>query len=482
MAFSLTTFTDQLRYLPYNEWDNDYKERLNTLADQSPWRLQYHIEPKVGLLNDPNGFSYFNGQWQLFYQYYPFGPVHGLKSWFHLTSSNLFHWQEGEIALTPDNPFDSHGAYSGSAIAIDDQLFMFYTGNVRDENWQRIPYQNGAWMDQAGHVTKEKLPLITPPDFVTDHFRDPNIFEFEGEYYALLGAQLRDGNCGVILLYRVIDQDVKKWEYVGILDIGESELGYMVECPAIAFVEGHPVLFFCPQGLAQDVDPYDNIYPNKYIVAETFDPEHAKLVNPSTMQNVDEGFEYYAATTANGAHEEALSVAWIGGPEMASPTDDYGYQGALSMIRSLSLVDGKLHQTPVVPADAFSKAPLIIAGTEILEHNHYVLDTTIQPGDSETINFFLGEQDDEGLFLTVDATSGIVTLDRSHTDYPVSEASGTTRMAQVTPGESIRVNAYVDESLVEIYVNEGERVLTGRYFPRAGHTGVKVTQGIVHMF
>ncbi|POD88582.1 Beta-fructofuranosidase [Lactiplantibacillus plantarum subsp. plantarum] len=63
-------------------------------ARQSKWRMQHHIQPASGLLNDPNGFSYFNGQWHLFYQSFPFGPVHGLKSWQHMTSDNLVDWHD----------------------------------------------------------------------------------------------------------------------------------------------------------------------------------------------------------------------------------------------------------------------------------------------------------------------------------------------------------------------------------------------------
>jgi beta-fructofuranosidase len=35
-----------------------------------------------GLLNDPNGFVWYNGRYYLFYQWFPFGAVHGMKHWF----------------------------------------------------------------------------------------------------------------------------------------------------------------------------------------------------------------------------------------------------------------------------------------------------------------------------------------------------------------------------------------------------------------
>ncbi|MBT8916820.1 beta-fructofuranosidase [Lactobacillus delbrueckii subsp. bulgaricus] len=127
--------------------------------------------------------------------------MHGLKSWVHLTSSDLVHWENLGEAVYPDTPLDSHGAYSGSAKAIGDKLFLMYTGNVRDENWVRHSYQVGAWMDEEGKATKLETPLINSPEHVTEHFRDPQILEHDGKYYAILGAQDKETKAGKISLY-----------------------------------------------------------------------------------------------------------------------------------------------------------------------------------------------------------------------------------------------------------------------------------------
>src|SRR5574343_167737 len=82
-----------------------------------PHRPQWHLSPPVGLLNDPNGFIQHKGRYHLFYQWNPLACAHGAKFWGHWSSADLVHWRHEPVALVPAESYESHGCYSGSAVA-----------------------------------------------------------------------------------------------------------------------------------------------------------------------------------------------------------------------------------------------------------------------------------------------------------------------------------------------------------------------------
>ncbi|MGZ7246647.1 sucrose-6-phosphate hydrolase, partial [Streptococcus pyogenes] len=49
----------------------------------------------------------------------------------------------------------------------------------------------------------------------------------------------------------------------------------------------------------------------------------------------------------NAPDGRSLIVSWIGLPDVEYPTDAFDYQGAMSLVKELSIKDGKLYQYPV---------------------------------------------------------------------------------------------------------------------------------------
>ena len=93
-------------------------------------RPVFHLTPRVGWLNDPNGFSFYDGLYHLFYQYNPYRPFWGPMHWGHVISRDLLHWTYQPAVLAPDQPYDNgNGCFSGSAQTLDDgRQILLYTG------------------------------------------------------------------------------------------------------------------------------------------------------------------------------------------------------------------------------------------------------------------------------------------------------------------------------------------------------------------
>ena len=70
---------------------------------QEPGRPKVHFSPIRGWLNDPSGMIYYQGTWSFCYANTRFNNVMAgpNNAWGHATSSDLLHWEEQPLFLTP---------------------------------------------------------------------------------------------------------------------------------------------------------------------------------------------------------------------------------------------------------------------------------------------------------------------------------------------------------------------------------------------
>jgi len=59
----------------------EIKTTKNTDLYQEPHRTQFHFSPPGHWMNDPNGMVYYQGEYHLFYKYFPDSTVWGPMHW-----------------------------------------------------------------------------------------------------------------------------------------------------------------------------------------------------------------------------------------------------------------------------------------------------------------------------------------------------------------------------------------------------------------
>lgn len=444
---------------------------LYNLIKKSDYRQSYHIQPITGLSSDPNGFIYHKGIWHLYYQWCPWGAVHGLKYWYHTTSKDLIHWQNEGIGIHPDTIYDNKGVHSGSGFSTDDELYLFYTGNHRDENWVRTPYTCLAQLTDEGELKKMPQPLFGPHPDYTEHQRDPKVVYNEADqtYYILLGAQSKDLK-GKVLIYSSKEL-LQGWTFAGELKVpGYEELGGMWECPSIARIGEKDVLVFSPQ-YTKLPHRGDSTNHNVYLIGQmdygnlTFQPD-------GDYRHLDYGFDFYAAQFAANVKDKdkAILTAWIGLPDNHYPTEEEDWEGSLVLPRELRIVDGRLLQLPVSQISDLRHEKITSKGqlpriAEIQIKN--------KGGDAE-LKLFSKADGSGGLHLRYVAANQTFTIDRSQMDLRFNEEVG--EVLDVPLEQDLTELAiYIDRSSVEIFFNGGEATFTTHLYPTKEETSYQVS-------
>ncbi|KAF6575445.1 MULTISPECIES: sucrose-6-phosphate hydrolase [unclassified Paenibacillus] len=443
---------------------------LEEKVEQCHWRQAFHIQPPTGLLNDPNGFSYYQGEYHLFYQWFPLGTDHGMKYWYHLKSNDLVTWNSAGIGIAPGDYFDSHGAYSGSALEHEGKLYMLYTGNARDEDWIRHPYQCMAVMDENGHITKWEHPVISNvPEGYTDHFRDPKLWKDGDSFYCVIGAQ-RTNLTGCAVLYR--STDLRTWEFEGELCTGLESFGYMWECPDYFELNEAGVLIFSPQGLEPSGDENRNIYQSGYVIGKPLDTE-TRTLEHGAFHELDRGFDFYAPQTMIDPQGRRIMVAWMGLPDIEYPTDPNGWAHCLTLPRELTLHEGKLLQRPIPELTTLRRnredrvADTLFSESKTYEGftgTAYELICEVDLLSAKVFGIEFRASETEKTVIKYNAVSRKLVLDRSQSGEPVATSYGEVRQCPWDK-DHIKLHLFVDASSVEIFVNDGEEVFTSRIFP-----------------
>ncbi|KUM36314.1 glycoside hydrolase family 32 protein [Arthrobacter sp. EpRS71] len=426
---------------------------------------RFHPRPAQGWINDPNGISYINGRYHVFFQYNPSSARHSHINWGHVSSPDLVRWEEHPVALSPQagGP-DSAGCWTGVVTLDDGVPTACYSGIQDHGGHSQVVIARGSadlvsW-EQDGHVAASM-----PEDPLVTAVRDPFIFWFGGARYAMQGAGLADGRAA-LLLYSV--SDLNSWEYKGIWLTSDHPVAAahtpaeIWECPQLVEVPSSSggsswVMMFSLWLSGDDHEHANGV--GHLIGSLTIDPETGLPVfTPTSGGKSDLGRDFYApqiVQLAYGSAESSAAVAepaallwgWANeGPgrdgrrgRAQEEIDDAGWSGVLTHPRVVSVVDGSLVVTPAPEVGAYRGASVATGAAGSVELPGFA-EVLVRGGDgagSGSVELVLGLGADAQVVYS----------------------------GSLAPGEELRI--FIDASLVEVY-RSGSVATTLRSYPAPG--------------
>lgn len=442
------------------------------------WRPVFHAAPQKGWMNDPNGFCEWDGKYHLFFQYNPKEPVWGDIRWGHLVSDDLTVWKELAPALAPGKDYDSGGVFSGSAIAKDGKLFLFYTGvaagGCQSQNLAAAT-ANGRFVKYRGN------PIITTPECCKadgQYFRDPYVWEHDGRFYMLVGAQKKETADGEVLIYR--SDDLYDWTFLNsAASTSNGEWGYMWECPNYAVLNGEEYLIFSPQGVLPDENRFLNKYQSGYFSGK-MNYSRGVFEHDDQFIELDGGFDFYAPQVRKMSDGRTLLIGWLDMWDSPMPEQAEGWAGMMTFPRELRSEQGKIFQLPVKELMERRGKRQSLGLRKIKGEKRrlrpvgevYELLLKIDMSKAVSVTLFLREGEKEATELTYDRAAQQLKLNR---DRSGAGAEGERIMFMAVENAVLDLQILVDRSSIEVFGGVGASVMSARIYPAPSSQGISIS-------
>ena len=457
------------------------------------WRPLYHFTPLKNWTNDPNGLIYLNGTYHLYNQQNPFENKWGHMSWGHATSTDLVHWKHLPIAIPETIDKDTTWRFSGSAVWDKNNtsgfckkggcLVAIYTAdqpNLKKES-QFIAYSNDSGMTYTNY---ENNPVI---DLQKEEFRDPNVFWYEASKQWLMTVALPTEH--KVQFYG--SPDLKNWNLLsefgpqGYTD-ASWECPFLIQLPVNGKADEKKwVLATSAAGGKWGVFI-------QYFVGD-FNGKEFKNDNPAdTVLTVDYGDCFYAAIPWNNlpGHQKTF-IGWM----VPGQTETSPWKGQMSIPRELGLMkttEGiRLVQKPawiiknnlaklsknsfleIKQLELYNKE-IQIANQQVVKNNSYWIEAELDVEHGATSGFKIAQKKDgnkiiEETEIGYDALKNQVYVDKSHSgEGSVKRDKLKQTIDFKRDAGKVKLEILFDKSSLEVFVNNGEQVLSTYIYPGEG--------------
>ena len=467
-------------------------------TEETLYRPNFHFTPKANWMNDPNGMFYLNGNYHLYFQYYPDGNVWGPMHWGHAISKDMITWEEQQVALYPD---DLGYIFSGSAVVdknntsglakdgINPVVAFFTYHDAKSETEGNINYQSQAIaysFNEGMTWTKyENNPVISNPNI--KDFRDPKvIWDVSNKKWIMV---LAAGN--KIMFYSSLN--LKEWTLES--DFGENigAHGGVWECPdlfpmkvndsdetkwvlIVSINPGGPNGGSATQYFVGDFDG------NKF----ELDKDFSNQLEKENSIWLDYGRDNYAGVTWSNIPEKddrKLFMGWMSNWEYARDVPTYTWRSSMTIARELKLKKVNnafyLQSIPVNELYSYTKKSITkdsiktneikeVFSDENINMSRLNIEFELKKIKKEIYNIIFYNKEGDTVSLGLNNIKHEFFIDRKKSgkvDFSDKFASNISIFKTSNIFEELNVQILLDKTSVEVFYNDGEIVMTELFFP-----------------
>ncbi len=440
------------------------------------YRPMFHFTTQKNWINDPNGLVFLNGQYHLFFQHNPIANTPGHIGWGHAVSTNLIDWTELPMAL----PFDGNVmAFSGSVVVDKYNSAGFGTNALialftAHHTTKRLETQHLAFSTDLGHswTPYDHNPVL---DLGKADFRDPKVFWHETTKRWVMLVVLPDEH--KVLFYG--SSNLKNWEYL-------SEFG---PCGATNGIWEVPDMFALPlEGTEHWVLKVDigsgalhGGSGGQYFVGQ-FNGTHFIADSLETCW-LDYGKDFYAALSFANTDNRTVWLAWMNNWQYAQETPTSPWRGAMSIPRELGLCRVQdrifLVQQPVpelekLRTDTFQAQQFSLSATRALPISGQHLEIMVEFELLTATEFGIRFAD---ITIGYNKATQAVFIDRPQP--PLQGFAG--RHSVILEQKVVQLHIFLDSCSIEIFVQQGQFVLTDLVFPTSHALEMYAENGTVQI-
>ncbi|GAA3005876.1 GH32 C-terminal domain-containing protein [Streptosporangium longisporum] len=465
------------------------------------YRPQYHFMPPEHWMNEPHAPLYYDGQYHLFYQQNQHGPYWHNIGWGHQVSPDMVTWRDLPPALVPTaNSVAPDGVWSGDATTDADGNPLLYitAGDDSVRPNQRtglarcatLPCQRDLvdWKMDPAPVTVQSQNLDVGPGRKVrfGEFRDPFVWREGDTWFQLVasGVQTTGGADvgGTALLYTSTDQT--NWTYAGPLMVGDiaahPKTGQVWELPVFLPIGGGKhVLMINPMWSGGSPHNVKYVW---YWIGE-WNAATRKFVPDSTVPRLFDYGEHF--TGPSGFVDEqgrsiVFSIAQDKRTEQGHHDSGWAHNAGLPLQVSLR-PDGDLGVKPLPELTRLhASAQPLVTLTDVTDLNaanqqianvrgdmlHIQLEMSAASANRYGIKVRRSAGGEEETLFSYDRNADTFAVDRtrSGTVSSLSSDLGVQSGPVTLDGDVLKVDLYLDKSMIEAYVG-GHKSITTRVYP-----------------